>query len=78
MKTLPVGEIKSHFSEIITEVQHGAKIGILFGKAKKPVAMVVPYEAEKLKVRKLGPLDGKTKIVFKDDFEMSDSELIDL
>jgi antitoxin (DNA-binding transcriptional repressor) of toxin-antitoxin stability system len=43
MKTMTVGEIKAHFSEILKEVENGKQIGILYGKTKKSVAMIVPY-----------------------------------
>jgi antitoxin (DNA-binding transcriptional repressor) of toxin-antitoxin stability system len=78
MKSLAVGELKSHFSQILDEVQQGAKVGILYGKSKKPVAMIVPYLEEKSEKRRLGILDGKVKIEFMDDFGMTDEELIGL
>ena len=78
MKTLSVGELKAHFSEILEDVKHGKKIGILYGRVKKPVAMIVPYLEEKITERKIGILDGKTTIQFKDDFEMTTEELCDL
>jgi antitoxin (DNA-binding transcriptional repressor) of toxin-antitoxin stability system len=78
VKSLAVGELKSHFSQILDEVKQGAKVGILYGKNKKPVAMIVPYVEEKSEKRRLGILDGKVKIEFMDDFEMTDEELIGL
>jgi antitoxin (DNA-binding transcriptional repressor) of toxin-antitoxin stability system len=74
MKAMPVGEIKTHFSRILDEVKNGKKIGILFGRAKKPVAMIVPYEEKKTE-RKIGILDGKAIIEFKNDFKMTAEEL---
>jgi antitoxin (DNA-binding transcriptional repressor) of toxin-antitoxin stability system len=76
MKALSVGELKTHFSEILEEVQQGKRIGILYGRTKKPVAMIVPYTEEKTGRRKIGVLDGKIKIKFRDDFEMSAEELL--
>jgi antitoxin (DNA-binding transcriptional repressor) of toxin-antitoxin stability system len=77
MKTLPVGELKAHFSEILDSVQHGESIGILYGKKKKPIAMIVPYVEDKPEgKRKLGILEGKAKAVFKDDFAMTAEELL--
>ena len=78
MKAMAVGELKTHFSEILEEVRRGEKVGILFGRAKKPVAMIVPYGEEKKATRKIGVLDGKVKIEFKDDFEMTIEELCNL
>jgi antitoxin (DNA-binding transcriptional repressor) of toxin-antitoxin stability system len=78
MKAMAVGEIKTHFSQILGEVKNGKKVGILFGRAKKPVAMIVPYMEEKKSERKIGILDGKVKIEFTNDFKMTTEELCDL
>jgi antitoxin (DNA-binding transcriptional repressor) of toxin-antitoxin stability system len=76
MKAMGVGELKTHFSEILKEVQDGKKVGILYGKTKKPIAMIVPYNEEKKIERKIGILDGKAKIEFRDDFEMTPEEIL--
>jgi antitoxin (DNA-binding transcriptional repressor) of toxin-antitoxin stability system len=76
MKAMPVGEVKTHFSEVLEEVKQGNRIGILYGRTKKPVAMIVPYIEEKVSRRKIGILDGKIKIKFRDDFEMTTEELL--
>jgi antitoxin (DNA-binding transcriptional repressor) of toxin-antitoxin stability system len=76
MKAMAVGEVKTHFSEILKEVKNGKRVGILYGKTKKPIAMIVPYNEGKKIERKIGILDGKIKIEFKDDFEMTSEELL--
>ena len=76
MKTMAVAELKANFSKVLEDVRQGQKIGILYGKAKKPVAMIVPYKIEQTAKREVGLLDGKVKIEFMDDFEMSEEELI--
>jgi antitoxin (DNA-binding transcriptional repressor) of toxin-antitoxin stability system len=73
---MAVGEIKTHFSEILEKVKNGEKVGILYGKARKPVAMIIPYDEGKRIDRKIGILDGKIKIEFRDDFEMTSEELL--
>ena len=79
MKTLPVGELKAQFSEVLEKVRNGESFGILYGKTKKPIAMIVPFrEVEENKERKLGILDGKVKITFSDDFKMTEEELLGL
>jgi len=35
MKTLPVGEFKAHFSEVLDEVRTGAEIIITYGRKKR-------------------------------------------
>jgi antitoxin (DNA-binding transcriptional repressor) of toxin-antitoxin stability system len=79
MKTLPVGEIKAQFSEVLERVRLGETFGILYGKKKRPVAMIVPYvDLEKKASRKIGLLDGKNAIVFSEDFKMTEDELLGL
>jgi len=79
MKTLPVGEIKAQFSEVLEKVRQGESFGILYGKKKRPVAMIVPYvEAGKKAKRQLGILDGKTEFKFADDFKISEEEFLAL
>lgn len=79
MKSLPVGELKANFSEVLEEVQNGETIEIVYGKKKKPVALIVPIESTKPKgKRKLGLLAGHMKVVFADDFKMTEKEFINL
>ena len=78
MKAMAVGELKTNFSAVLEEVRKGEKVGILYGRAKKPVAMIVPYSEEKKGERKIGILDGKANIQFRDDFEMTTEELCNL
>ena len=78
MKAMAVGELKTHFSQVIEEVKRGKKIGILYGRTKKPVAMIVPYNEDQKTERKIGILNGKTIIEFKDDFSMTTEELCNL
>ncbi|EQA45227.1 toxin-antitoxin system, antitoxin component, PHD family [Leptospira broomii serovar Hurstbridge str. 5399] len=78
MKSFPVGELKSHFSEVLEYVKNGEKVGILFGKDKKPVAMIVPIEKRTGLKRKVGILDGKVKISFSKDFSISEEEFLNL
>jgi antitoxin (DNA-binding transcriptional repressor) of toxin-antitoxin stability system len=78
MKAMAVGELKTHFSEILEEVRHGKKVGILYGRTKEPVAMIVPYSDKQKVEREIGILDGKAVIEFKDNFEMTTEELCNL
>ena len=80
MKSLPVGEFKAQFSEVLEMVQQGESVGVLYGKSKKPVAKLVPMNGSepKKKKRKLGIWEGKVKFVFADNFKMTDEELLDL
>ena len=75
MEAMPVGKLKTNFSEVLEKVMSGERVGILYGRKKNPVAMIVPYKEEKKAERKIGILNGKTQIKFKDDFEMTPDEL---
>ncbi|MDR1452704.1 MAG: prevent-host-death protein [Candidatus Margulisbacteria bacterium] len=63
MKSYTVGELKAHFSAVLSQVKNGESVEVLYGRAKEPVAMFVP-KAEKKPPRKLGILAGK--MVFKE------------
>jgi prevent-host-death family protein len=79
MKTLPVGELKAQFSEVLERVKQGESFGIIYGKKKKPVAMIVPYQdTKKKKERKIGLLENKVTITFSDDFKITEEELLGL
>ena len=78
MKALPVGELKAQFSEVLEKVQNGETFGILYGKKKKPIAMIVPYSDTNKKERKLGILEGKAEVIFSDEFAISEEELLGL
>ena len=78
MKTLPVGELKTHFSEVIDQVKAGEEIIITYGKKKENVAVIIPYSAYRSKnVIKLGLLKDK-KVIIRDDFTMTEEEMLGL
>jgi prevent-host-death family protein len=77
MKTLPVGELKAQFSEVLEKVRQGESYGILYGKKKKPVAMIVPYKENlSRKTRKIGLYNKKITIKIVEDFEISEQDLL--
>ena len=78
MISMPVAELKAQFSKVLATVRAGERVGVLYGKSKKSVAMIVPYEAEALPERDVGFLDGKVRIEFMDDFDMTEEELLGL
>ena len=78
MKSLAVGEFKTHFSEIMEQVKSGEEIIITYGRKKENIAVVVPYESyEKKNKIKLGSLSNK-KCVIKDNFSVTPEELLGL
>jgi antitoxin (DNA-binding transcriptional repressor) of toxin-antitoxin stability system len=79
MKTMPVGELKAQFSEVLEKVKQGESFGIIYGRKKKPIAMIVPYEDKKKnKERTIGILDGKITIKISEKFKMTEEELLGL
>ena len=78
MKTLPVGELKTHFSKILNDVKSREEIIITYGKKKENIAVIVPYKNYKKKNKiKLGLLKDK-KMKIQEDFKMTEEELLNL
>jgi antitoxin (DNA-binding transcriptional repressor) of toxin-antitoxin stability system len=77
MQTLSVGEFKANFSEVLKKVLAGEEIAISYGKKKEIVARLVPKAGKKEK-RKIGILEGKSTVIFKDDFKMTEEEFLGL
>jgi hypothetical protein len=76
MKTMTVGEFKSHFSEVVDQVKAGVGFAVTYGRKKDIVGYFLP-ESQLLKPkRKLGLLEGKAKVNFKPDFKMSEEEFL--
>ena len=74
---MPVGEFKTRFSIVIERVRKGEKIVISYGKKKENIAVIVPYEEYKqTNAIRLGLLKGKASYAFKQDFSMTDEELV--
>ena len=76
MKTLAVGEFKTHFSEVLDEVRHGEEFVVCYGRKKEKVAVVIPYEKYTKKQVVLGVMEGVASYRINDDFEMTDEEFL--
>lgn len=68
---MTVGDLKSHFSEVIQEVKAGQEIGVAFGEKEEIVAYLIPAVARKPEKRQLCILQSKGKVVFAPDFKIS-------
>ena len=75
---MSVGEFKTNFSAALKKVLAGHEINISYGKRKEIVAKLIPKPAPKKTKRKIGILDGKTKIVFSKDFKITNEEFLGL
>ncbi len=77
METFKIGELKNKFSHVLQRVQAGEEIIISLGKKGKKIAVLVPYDKYiSASPRRLGLLKGKAQCTIKDDFQMSDEELL--
>lgn len=79
MKTMSVGELKAHFSEILSQIAAGGEpVAISYGRKKQTVAAIVPFAmlaqgAE----RPLGAMKGRGRCVIHEDFSLTDAELLE-
>ena len=77
MKALTYNEVVNNFFTILKMVQGGEEIVIKDDKNKKNMAVIMPYKKYKeKKERQLGILKGKATYEIKEDFEMTDEELL--
>jgi len=77
MKALTVAQIKTNFSDILVMVKNGEKVKILYGKSKKPVAMITPIENIN-NPRVIGILDGKATFKINGDGKITEEEFLGL
>ncbi len=76
MKNLNVGELKTHFSQVLEDIKEGKKIIISFGKRKEKLAVIVPYETYAHRRRNLGLLAARGSFRMKKDFKLSEEEFL--
>ena len=75
MKALTVDEIKTHFSDVLAQVKNGESVKILYGKSKKPIAIIVPIENIN-SPRRIGVLDGKATFIINGNSKISEEEFL--
>ncbi len=76
MKTMSVGEFKTHFSEVLEQVKAGIGFAVTYGRKKKIVGYFLPEAQVNKPTRKLGLLEGKAKATFKSDFKITEEDLL--
>jgi len=77
MKMMAIGELKTHFSEVLEQVKQGETVVVCYGKQKHKVAAIIPYEQlAPVSERPLGLLQGKASFILHDDFAIGDDELL--
>jgi antitoxin (DNA-binding transcriptional repressor) of toxin-antitoxin stability system len=52
MRILQSAEAKTHFSSILKDVKAGNEVAIAYGREKKTIAVIIPYEKWKKKPKK--------------------------
>jgi len=77
MKTLAVGDLKTHFSEVLEDIKHGEEFVVCYGRKKEKVAVLIPYEKYMKKPVVLGVMEGIASYRIKEDFKMTDEEFLD-
>jgi len=77
MQAMSVAELKTNFSDVLDRVKNGENVKILYGKSKKPVAMLVPIE-DPDSPRKIGVLDGKAQFKIHGNGKISQEEFLGL
>ena len=77
MKTLSVGDFKTHFSSVLEKLKGGEQFTIEFGKKHERVAVLLPYsQYKKSKKLKLGIMKHKGLIEFSSNYKMSEEEFL--
>ncbi|MCL2735125.1 MAG: type II toxin-antitoxin system prevent-host-death family antitoxin [Propionibacteriaceae bacterium] len=77
MTELPIAEAKAHFSDVLRQVESGEEVIVTRGLKKEAVAAIIPMKTYRAKKeRKLGTLEGRMRVVFHDDWAMTDEELL--
>ena len=71
---MTVGELKRDFSSVLDRVQKGETVQVLYGRAKKPVAQLVPIVESLPTKRPIGILEGKAEFYFSDNFKFKTTE----
>ncbi len=85
MKALTYHEVIDNILKILEMVQNGEEIVIKSLKTQENVAVIVPYKkyqkkrnSKKRQERPLGILKGKASYRIKEDFKITDEELLTL
>lgn len=73
MKTMTVGEFKTHFSDALDAVRQGETIVVCYGRNHQKVAAMVPFsEVRQPEKRTIGLFKGRARVKFAKDFGLDD------
>lgn len=76
MKALTKKELKKNIFELLELVKKGEEIFIQSDKNQETEAVIIPFKKYKKGSRPLGILKGKASYRIKDDFKITDEELL--
>ncbi|MDR1412746.1 MAG: type II toxin-antitoxin system prevent-host-death family antitoxin [Actinomycetes bacterium] len=79
MLSMAIAEAKTQFSSVLDRVQAGEQVTITKGKARQPIAVIIPFpewEAKKPR-RELGTLAHLGSVTFAKDWKMTDEDFLD-
>jgi prevent-host-death family protein len=79
MITMPVGEFKARFSEVLKQVEKGDEVIISYGKGHRNVAALVPVSKLKQtsnKRRRIGILKDRGSFYIAPDFTITEEEFL--
>ena len=76
MTQMTVGEFKANFSVVLELVKRGQEVEVLYGRAKQPVARLVPPK-KRQEGGLLGCLEGIATFTMSEDWKMTPEELFE-
>ena len=77
MESISVGELKSRFSEVLERVKKGEEIIISYGKMRKKVAVLLPYDHYAPRQdRRIGLFKERGPCVIHEDIKLTEEEML--
>ena len=79
MKKLTVGNLKTHFSEVLDNIKNGEEYIVEYGKKHHKIAAIIPYSKyKKTNKLKLGVLKNENNIEFSSNFKITTNDFLGL
>ena len=78
MKEMTVADFKSRFSEVLACVSNGESVRILYGRTRRPIAVLAPASQKAQGRRKIGTFDGIASFSETDGGRITEEEFLGL
>ena len=78
MEQMTVADFKSRFSEVVAKVANGESIQILYGRSRRPIAVLSAYTADTYGKRTIGTFDGIASVSETDGGKITEEEFLGL